>query len=402
MKEKTKFLLQNFLICFFKNLLFLKKYLVLVLTRNLDAAQVTFIISAYSISSLLTQIPLGVLSDFLGSKILIICSILVLMFGYIVVALFSKNPFSFQLIYACFGIYDTIYFSAREALFYNGSKYLNLKNSIPHYKNLTRIISFFAMSIAAFFGGKLIYSNFNLVLKIDIFVLVFYLFVIICVNECKNPNIKKLNSNYIKSLKNGIKYAIKHKTLLNFIIFEGIWASILTIFISFCPVFYKEMTITNNINVMLTFQILVIAITQLFFVDILYKKTTVYKRIILYIIGALCGIISIYLYNGLLAYILNILFLLFTQVAEILIYTTVQDLVPSKSRACVVAIKKFINAIFKLVFLYILGFIFKRYNYRIGFLILFIFYFICCFLFLYIFYNDKHLRKKNNRIILNN
>ena len=111
--------------------------------------------------------------------------------------------------------------------------------------------------------------------------------------------------------------------------------------------------------------------------------------------GAIFGIASLYLYNGIFTYILNILCLLFTQVAEMLIYTTVQDIVPSKSRACITAVKSFVKSIFKLIFLYILGFLFKNHNYRISFLILYIFYFIFCSLFLLVFYKDKHLKKKN-------
>ncbi len=398
MKEKTKFLLQNFSICFFKNLLFLKKYLVLVLTRSLKATQVSLILSAHSISSILIQVPLGVLSDCLGSKRLLIYSILILIIGYTVV-LFNKSFFSFCLIYACFGIYDTIYFSARESLFYNGSKYLNLKDSIPYYRNLTRIISFLALSIAAFFAGKFILKDLNLALKIDIFILIIYLLIITWINGNENPNIKKLNKNYIKSLKNGIKYVTKHRTLAEFIVFEGIWASITAIFIGFCPVFYKEMGIAENVNIMVTIQIAIIATTQLCFINILYKKTTFYNRIMFFMVGAIFGIISLYLYKSIFAYILNILCLLCTQIAEILIYTTVQELIPSKSRACITAVKSFVNSIFKLIFLYILGFLFKSYNYRISFLILFIFYFICCIFFIYVFHNDEHLRKKNIRIL---
>lgn len=395
MEEKTKFLIQYFIIYFFKNFLFLKIYLVLILTKNLTATQVSLILSVYSIASILIEIPVGALSDFVGCKKLIIYSILILIVGYIVI-LFDKSFFGFCVFYCCFGLYDTIFSASKEALIYNNIKYLNLKNDFPKYKNITRIIAFSSLSVAAFISGKLITDNLDLVLKIDITSLIIYSLVIAWTNEHQTISLKKLNNDYRKSLKNGFKYIWKHKTLIKFVIFESIWYPILMIIISFCPVFYKEMNVTKNINIMVSCQVITIAIMQLCFISKLYKQK-IYLYTVMFFLGAICEIISLYLYNNIFSYILNILYLFFTQVADILLYVTVQDLIPSKSRSCIASIRNFLDSTFRMIFLYVLGFLFKVYDYRIGFISLFVFYVVCCTIFVYSICMDKHLIKKSER-----
>ncbi len=391
MKEKTKFLIQYYLIYFFKSFLFLKIYLVLVLTKNLTATQVSLILSIYSVTSILMEIPIGTLSDIVGCKKLIIYSILILIFGYFIV-LFNKNFYGFCIFYCCFGLHDTIFSVSKEALIYNNIKYLGLKNNFPKYKNITRIISFISLSIATFIAGKLVNDNLDLVLEIDILSLVIYSIIILWTNERRNINIKKLNNDYIKSLKNGLKYVIKHKTLMKFVIFEGIWYSIITITVSFCPVFYKEMYSAEKVNIMVSSQIISLAILQSCFINI-FRKFKIQTHVTLFIFGAIYGTISFYLYDIRYSFVLNILYFFFTQMADVLIYVKIQDLIPSKSRSCIASIRSFSDSLFKLFFLYEIGILSKKYDYRTGFFVLFVFYFFCCMIFIYSIYKDNHLKK---------
>ncbi len=393
MKEKTKFLVQYYLIYFFKNFLFLRIYLVLVLTKNLTATQVSLILSIYSITSILTEIPIGTLSDVIGCKELIIYSMLILIAGYLII-LFNKSFYSFCIFYCCFGFYDTVFSVSKETIIYNNMKYLNIRKKFSKYKNIARIISFSSLSIATFISGKLVNDNLNLALKIDILSLILYLLIILWINERRCINLEKLNNNYLKSLKNGFKYVLKHKTLMKFVIFEGIWYSIMTIVINFCPVFYKEIYSIERVNIIVSLQIILLAVLQLCFINHLFDKFEIQRQVMLFIYGAICGILSFYLYDIKYSFILNVFYFFFTQMTDILIYIKIQDLIPSKSRTCISSIRSFSDSLFGLVFLYILGILSNKYNYRIGFLSLFIIYLFCCIVFVYSIYKDKHLKKK--------
>lgn len=397
MSEKSKFLIQYYIIYFLKSFLFLKQYLVLVLSRNLTAVQVSFIVSIYSIISILIEIPTGVLSDFIGCKKALIYGISILILGYILI-FFNKSFISFCIFYMCFGLYDTIFSGSKESLIYNNIKYHNMKKEFMKYKNISRIIALISLSIAAFISGNLVTKHINIVLFVDILILIMFVITVFFIDEHANENLKKLNKNYKKSIKNGFKFIIKHKTLRKFIIFEAIWFPILMITINYCSFFYKEISSVNmpSVSVMMFCQILCVAIIQIFTIGKLSKQN-VYKNSLLFIFGAIFGLLSFYNYNGLFSYILNILYFFCIQTADTLFYPTIQGLMAAKSRSLIVSIMSFIESIVKLIFLYFLGYLSKMYNYKVGFSMLFIFYTIFTLIFYYFLINDKHLRKIQNR-----
>lgn len=395
MDEKKKFLLQYYAIYFLKGFLFLKQYLVLLLNSSLTPIQVTLIISTFSIMSTLAEIPTGAISDYFGCKKSIISGILFYIIGYVLI-FFEKNFFTFCIFYSFCGLYETIFSGSKESLFYNNIKYLDIKNEFIKYKSRAKIIHYFALMISAALAGMLMkYNNMDHLILIDIFVLIIYLLVIISMNEHSNENLKKLNTNYLKSIKNGFRYICKHYTLRNFILFEGVWYGIWMIFINYSSLIYKEVESGfMSVGKMIPLQVLLVALLQTFFIDYFIKKD-VYNNAKLFLVGGVFCILSMYIYNkcGLLCYTMNILYFFCIQSGDLLFYPKIQSLIPAKSRSIIVSISSFIDSMSKLLFLRFFGIIATKYSYRMGFMFLAYAYAILVLIFYILFVNDKHLRK---------
>ena len=392
MSEKNRFLLQYYAIYFLKGFLFLKQYLVLLLNSNLTPVQVSLIISTFSIVSVLLEIPTGAISDYFGCKKSLMVGVLFYIIGYIII-FFEKNFFTFFIFYSFCGLYETVFSGSKESLFYNNIKFLDIKNEFIKYKSRSKIIHYAALTLSAALAGMLMKYNMNYLILIDIFVLILYFLVIASMNEHSNENLKKLNTNYIRSIKNGFKYISKHRTLRNFILFEGVWYGTWMIFINYSSLFYKEIEFGfMSVGKMIPLQILLVAFMQTVFIDFFIKRD-VYNNAKLFLVGGIFCIFSAYIYKGILTYIINILYLFCIQSGDLLFYPKIQRLIPAKSRSIIVSIISFIDSMSKLLFLRWFGLISSKYSYRMGFLFLGCSYTILTVVFYILFINDKHLRK---------
>ena len=397
MNEKRKFLLQYYAIYFLKGFLFLKQYLVLLLNSNLTPVQVSLIISTFSIVSALVEIPTGAVSDYFGCKRSLVTGILFYLIGYVVI-FFEKNFFTFCIFYSFCGLYETIFSGSKESLFYNNIKYLDIKNEFIKYKSRSKIIHYIALTMSGALAGMLLKYNMNYLILIDIFVLIIYFFVVLSVNEHSNENLKKLNTNYLKSIKNGFKYILKHRTLRYFILFEGVWYGTWMIFINYSSLFYKEIEFGfMSVGKMIPMQVLLVALMQAIFIDYFIKKD-VYNNMILFLIGGVFCVLSVYSYKGLLSYILNIIYFFCIQTGDLLFYPKIQKLIPAKSRSIIVSISSFIDSMSKLLFLRYFGLISNKYSYQVGFGFLSGIYLILTLISFLFFINDKHLRKIKERL----
>lgn len=405
MREKTKFFIQYYLNYFIKNFFFLKIYLILLLNQNLSVRQTSLILSIYGIASLLIEIPNGALTDYFGYKKSILFSMSMFIVGYLTL-LNSKNFLSFCIFYICFGLYETIFYTAKEILFYNNIKHLKLVDNYPKYKSISRVVSLASLAISSIIAGKITkdnvndIGNINLVIIVDVIVLFINLLLILSMKEYRKEDTKKINKNYFESIKNGFKYVKKHKTLMKLIFFEMLWYPLSNIVIIYSSLIYKEISpvVSKNfaISLMISTQILSIAITQTFFVSKMSKKS-IYLQNLLFVIGAFCSLLSFYVYRGLFSYLLNILYLFFTQSGDVLSIPVIYDLIPKRSQACIVSMMSFLNSIAKVAILYVLGLVSGLYNYRIGFMVIFSIYSLCCVVFFIGILLDKHFQKMARR-----
>jgi MFS family permease len=359
--------------------------------------QVSSVMMVFSVVSMMVGVPMGILTDRVGSKKMLFVGVFSLLCGYILI-LFKKSFLSFCVFYGSFGLYDAIFLSARESLIYDSVRYLDLRKQFLMYRNTARVITLIALSLAAFMAGKVVKTHANAVIGVDVILMVLYTIVVLWMKEYTSENVGKLNRNFLKSLKNGIRYVVRHTTLRRFFIFEIIWFPVLGIMINYSSLLFDQIFLgSSRVNVAMFGQILSVAALQFLLINVLAARG-VYFHSLMFVVGSIVGLVASYFYRGLFAYILIILYFFCTQTADTLFCLRVQTLIPSKSRAFVASLSNFLKSVIKSLMLYVFGYIAQHYSYRYSFIVLFLFYTVATTTFFIVIKKDKHLYRIRQRV----
>ena len=400
MSEKNKFLIQYYLIDYFRNIFLLRQYMVLVLSNYLDPLQIGSIMSVYHIVDLLFEIPMGLLANKIGCKKTLLWTMFLFLASYFLV-FFDKSAFAFVVFFFFFGLYDATYYSVKDNIIYNNIKHHNLKDTFPKHKLMTKILSSVALSVGAFMATKVFKTaGGHALIVIDGILFSLYMYNILQINENAGKNLTLLTNNATKSLISGIRYIFKHNTLRKFLLFQVTWSSVNSIIMSYCSLFYSNIFSTNtDIGNLMSIQILIVAIMQTILINKL-MKLSIFKTCFVFVVSGISIMLSTTIYSGLISYVFVILYYLCTRIGDALTYTTIQSCIPSKFRTIVVSVADLCESFVNSVLLWIFGFLAKSYSYRVSLNTISCFFAVCSVVFLISCLYDKHLWRMEKRRLL--
>ncbi|MDR2778421.1 MAG: MFS transporter [Rickettsiales bacterium] len=358
------------------------------------------IASTFSVVSMAIEIPTGAISDYFGSKKTLVGGLLFYLLGYVII-LFKKNFFTFCLFHGFAGIYETMFTGAKESLVYNNIKYLDLMDDFVLHKNRSKTFQYIALMLSSFTAGKLVIKkyNANYLIMIDIVILIAYIMLVHSMNEHSNKNLRKLNTGYMKSIGNGLKYMFIHRSLRKMIIFRAVWISIFRLLLSYSSLFYRE--IFRNLKLVgyiASSEILISALLQYLIVKYFAKKKNIYYDALLFVIGSLAALMSSIIYRGWISYPLIVVYFSCIKASELIFFSRMQKLIPSKSRAVIVSASNFLNSMLRLIISLSLSFISSKYSYKMAFCLIFAFFNLNSLIFFLYLLADRHIYKMESRI----
>lgn len=396
--EKFYFLARYYALMFLRGIFFFKIYAALVLKDTLTPIQVSNVISIYSITTIILEIPLGFLAGKIGYKNVILLGVILYIMSYFGL-IFDKTVLTFSIYYACRSLYSSVFDSSFEALVYGNIRHYGLKDLFTEYRNLSRLARLVAISSASYIAGKIIWNNVNAVLICDLFILFLDVFLLLGITERKTEGTKKLNKNYRKLFVNSVKYMIRNRVMRNFLIFQSFWVALISLTATYRSIFCEEISSTSSvIGGMLALQTIVAALAQFFFVKRLASKSSSFKILLFFVSGIFC-LLAMYYYKGLTSYLLYTIFFILLQVADSLTYPNTLNSIPERLMPVLLPAFNIITELFKFIILYVFGYVANANSYRSAFIVMFsIFTFFSLFAYLITRY-DKHLLKKEYGIL---
>lgn len=393
--EKYKFLIKYYALMFLRGIFFFKIYAAVVLKETLTPMQISSIISIYSITTIILEVPLGFFAGKFGYKNVILTGVILYLLSYIGL-IYDKSVLTFSIYYACRSLYSSVFDSSFEALVYGNIRHYGLKDLFTEYRNFSRLCRLVAITSASYIAGKLIWNNVNTVLICDVFILILNVIILLGMVERKTEGIKKLNKNYKNLFRDSVKYMIKHRVMRNFIIFQSFWVALISLTATYRSVFCEEISSSKSfVGTMLALQTILAAVAQFFSVKYLARKNSAFKISIFFISGLFC-LASLYKYNGLESYILYTIFFILLQVADSLTYPNTLNSIPERLMPVILPAFNIITEIFKAIVLYIFGYTAGEDSYRFAFVVMFSIFTIFSFLAYVVMKFDKHLNKAKN------
>ncbi|MDR3078767.1 MAG: hypothetical protein LBU15_01875 [Rickettsiales bacterium] len=398
--RKTLFLSKYFAIYFLHGFFFLKHYLIFLLNSELDPFDVGLIISTFNTVPLLLEIPTGAISDYFGSRNTLLLSMLLYLIGYVAI-FFRKNFFTFCLFYGFYGLYETIFSGAKETLIYNNIVHLDMLDGFVIQRNRAKIVQYGALLLSSLWAGGMVVnrSSANYLIVLDALILSLYIAVVYSMEEHGNENLKKLNTNYLNSIVNGLRHMFRHSSLRKIIVFRFVWFSVYRIFLHYAPLFYIGIWRSAGVaGYMVPMEIFLAAVMQSLLIRFFTRRKNIYLDARLFLLSSFSALISSIIYRGLISYILIIIFFFSSQIGEVIFFVRMQRFIPAKSRAVILSASNFFISLLKLTMTLALGFISKKFSYRLAFIGMNGFFAIGAVLFYISILGDSHLGKIEKRL----
>ena len=123
--EKYKFLIKYYALMFLRGIFFFKIYAAVVLKETLTPMQISTIISIYSITTIILEVPLGFFAGKFGYKKVILIGVILYLLSYIGL-IYDKSVLTFSIYYACRSLYSSVFDSSFEALVYGNIRHYGL------------------------------------------------------------------------------------------------------------------------------------------------------------------------------------------------------------------------------------------------------------------------------------
>lgn len=390
LSEKNSFLIKYYLLLFCRGFAFVRHYLVILLDNTLTPIEVSFVVSAGIVANILLSMPISILSSKIGDKRIFIISSFLFLFSNLLLVL-NNSLFSFVLYSIASAIFDVAFTSPRESLIYKNVKYYNMINEYAEYRSVSKFFKLFATTIATFIAGDFVYTNNNILFIVDAFIVLSMILLVYNMKDSKTTY-KKLD------LRKPVKYLIKHKTLMKCVFHRVIWYSVFLFLMVYRSLFYEELAINDmNVNLMISFQMFMIAILQVVITKFLNKKS-LFVQYYLFVVVSFILLLSFFVYRGIFSYLLVTIYYILIESIGDLTYADTLRFIPNKDRTMMLS---FINLLVngaKLLFVNLFAIVSSFYSYRIGFItvgfIFFVFMLFMCLLILI----DTHMKNVDCRI----
>lgn len=240
------FLYKIYLYSFLDDFMFVYPIYVLLFKENgLSTFQISTLLAVWTFSSLVLEVPTGVLADRFSRKHLLIIAQIFRILGYTSWLLFPSYA-GFMVGFVLWSINGTLKSGTFEAYVYDGMKELKIEGMYEKVLSRSKIFSFIALSIALSLGG--VFANINLDLPI---ILSNLILVCATINIFTFKNIEQVRSTkeskYLVLLKNALMESWNNTTLLKFILLFAFTFGVYGAFDEYLALVFKDYKISLNL-----------------------------------------------------------------------------------------------------------------------------------------------------------
>ena len=390
LSEKQKLLFKYCFLYFLRGFFFLKQYLVLLLDNTLSSVEVSLVLSISIVLNVLLSIPLSTLSFKFGNKNIFFISTFLFFLSYVLL-IFDANLYTYIMYSIFLACFDVTFASSNEGLVYENMKNYGMSKNFAEYRSKAKFCKFFGMTIAAFLAGDLVYTEPRLIFIVDAVILLFAMLTISSINDVVTVKVTKIK------LKKPLKYIWKHKTLMKCILHGVVWHSFYLFMNVYKSLYFEELAINDlNVNLMMSLQMSIVTLLQVFMVKKLSKKN-IFFHYGLFVFASILMVLSFYNYRGFTSYILFILYYVLVESTGELTYSNMMSFLPKSEIAIILSISNLGNNLGKLIFVNSFGIISSLSSHRTAFLSLSIIQLVFCTILYLLISIDTHMKNVNRR-----
>jgi len=382
---------------------FIVPFIAIMLDKNgLSAIKIASCLMVYKAVQLIAVIPGGVLADKYNRRNILITAQIFAISAYIF-WLLMPTFLGYFLGYICWGFWGSLISGCEEAFLYDKLKKYNKRNIYEIILGRGNALVSFGTLIASIFSAYLIKIGFDfnsLIVGSIITTLIGTIALSTVKSVKKTDGIKEPKNilSYMQILKKGFRYSWKHTTVFKFISFLSFITFINVNFDEYSEIFYNDLT-HNLSKVAIIFGTMEI----MFIIGNLsanYFKKIPFKILIsFYFFIGLSNILAFTLYSYPISLIIIMINTIIMVGISVNFSAKINDFIPSETRATILSIKGFIESFGALITLFFFGRITDYFHsYKMGFLTFAYLFTIGSFGFLIVFWTDKHLLKKEERL----
>ena len=368
----------------------MKQYLVLLLDNSLSSVEVSLVLSISIVLNILLSIPLSTLSSRFGNKNIFFISTFLFFLSYTLL-IFDANLYTYIMYSIFLACFDVTFASSNEGLVYENMKNYGMSKNFAEYRSKAKFCKFFGMTIAAFLAGDLVYTGPRLIFIVDAIILLLTMLTISSINDVGTIKVAKIK------LKKPLKYIWKHKTLMKCILHGVVWHSFYLFMNVYKSLYFEELAINDlNVNLMMSLQMSIVTLLQVFMVKKLSKKN-IFFHYGLFVFASILMVLSFYNYGGFTSYILFILYYVLVESTGELTYSNMMSFLPKSEIAIILSISNLGNNLGKLIFVNSFGIISSFSSHRTAFLSLSIIQLVFCTILYLLISIDTHMKNVNRR-----
>ncbi len=350
--------------------------------------QFTIIMAVFAFTTLILEVPTGVIADLLGKKKTLLISRAMYVVEIFLIAFFNGFwPFLIAKVISGIGVSLTS--GTGSALLYDSLKRLGRENEHKKISGISSTISKVSMAFVFIVGAFLfsIHPKLPAITSLPLitlgFILTFFL---------KEPYISKKRINFtnsLKHLKEGIKFFKGNYYLKYLAFFTFLIGSIIAIMLNLSSKYFEVILIPISFIGVISFVMSLIAAYSSkkahSFEEKIGEKKSIYLITIL-------TFISVFLLSFVIPYFGLLFFLIISFIQgfyEVIIGDYVNKQVESSHRATMLSINNMFDNIGITLLFPIIGYMSKDYSFKVSLIFLSIFVFICSLLLIFYYKNNK-------------
>lgn len=329
-------------------------YAVLFKESGLSTFQISTLFAVWAFTSLILEIPTGILADKFSRKNILIIAQIIRIFGY-TSWLFFHTYIGFLAGFILWAINGAMKSGTFEALVYDEMKSMEVERDYEKILSRLKIFSFLGLSMALALGGFVAKINFEVPIIISIITLCIGTVNLITYKKVEIINSTK-ETHYLKFLRNALAESWNNKILFELIILFASIFGIYGAFDEYLSVIFKDKLIAFNlIGILLAGNYILYGIGIA-----LAGYIKLRSNLILFSMALLSG--SLIFISGMVGDI-NLLaaFVLISAVflgfMEVKIVAGVQKLIDSNARATIISLKVFLQEVIVIFYTLLIGYV---------------------------------------------
>ncbi|MFC1659266.1 MFS transporter [Pseudomonadota bacterium] len=383
---------------------FLNSFLMIIVTSTgLTPLQISIAVSMYFVIQVVLEIPTGALADRFGRKNIIVLGKIFTFTAFLFIYL-RRDFLDLFTAYSFWGMARTLISGSGEALMYDNMKYYNIHNDYAKYEGKSFGIRTISFASSAFLASYIINFGYDAIILSTMIPCFCQIVLMLTMRDeyKSNKKMQKLTSKYFITLKNGFKYAFKHRVIMKFMFFAALFSATIEIVEQYYELFLYH--ISNNLNlvpILMGMQAISVGLCS-FYLTKYFANKKVFSIMLLLVFGCFSLFVAFVFYNLQISYTGSVIFWVLVAISYHVIDSRRQIMIPSKIRATVNSVTGFLFGIAGVLGVFVFGYISKLTAYKVGFLGLSMFQIIILILFLVLFGLDKHLNKREKLILSKN